>query len=49
MKNVLQLRKNQILTDSFDLKGSTYKRYTDAKEVMVGAPKKDMNAIEQKL
>ena len=49
MNNVLQLKKNQSLRDLYDLKGSTYKRQSSNEEILSGAPKKDLNAIKEKL
>lgn len=49
MNNILQLKSNQNLVDSYDIKGSTYKRYTDKKSIRQGNPKKDLNILEDKL
>lgn len=49
INNILRLTPSQQLLSLYDLKGSTFGRSTDEKQIAEGIPKKDVNAIEEKL
>ena len=43
MNNIFQMSNQSLIREKFDLKGSKYKRFTNASEVIKGHAKKELN------
>ena len=49
MHNIFSLQHPELIQHKYDLKGSTYKRYTSPEKIKEGAAKKDLNFVKENM